>query len=130
MRIQIDGEGFHHIIGKAASTTALNGGLDLDGSGSNDIYYENPFITLPTGAVVGQEVKYGVEGESQPVVAASSYAVGGTELFKTSGTSTATKVTVTIWLEGWAMISSKAVWDPNKTAGCDVQVALEFATAD
>ena len=131
MRIQIDVDGgSSFIIAKAAANTNLYGGLDLDGTGNNDSYHNNPFITLPTGAVVGEEIVYGVDGETQAATAISTYAVGGTELFKTSGTATPVKVTVTMWLEGWAMLNSSAIWAADKTAGCDVQVALEFTTAE
>ena len=127
LRIQLDVEGgSSFIIGKAGGTTALSGGLDLDGSGSFDIYYDNPFITLPTGAVAGETVVYGVAGETQTVVGVDTYKT--TELFKTNASGEAVHVKVTIWLEGWAFIQSKATWDPNKTAGCDVQAALEFST--
>lgn len=131
LRIQLDVEGGSSwIIGKAAGTTNLYGGLDLDGSGADDVYYNNPFITLPTGANPGDTVIYGVEDETQTVTAPSAYGTSGTPLFTTTTDPTVTHVTVTIWLEGWAMINSKATWDANKTAGCDVQAALEFTTAD
>ena len=135
LRIQLDVEGgASWIIGKvdSASTTNLYGELGLGTSdpSDHDIYYNDPFITLPEGAVVGEEVEYGVHGETQSVTPVSAYAAGGTALFKTSANSTPVKVTVTIWLEGWAMIDSDAVWDANKTAGCDVQAALQFTTAD
>ena len=132
-RIQLDVEGgSSFIIAKADADIDLYGGLDLDGSGLDDVYYENPFITLPTGAVVGADVVYGVNGEEQHAKAVTTYGTGAsaTELFKTSADENPTKVTVTIWLEGWAMISDSAIWDASKTAGCDVQVALEFTTVD
>lgn len=132
MRVQIDVEGgANHIIAESAANINLYGGLDLDGSGDDDIYYENPFITLPNSSChPGDVVNYGVDGETQDAKAVATYAVGATPLFTTNASGEAVHCTVTIWMEGWAMINSKAVWDPNKTAGCDVQVALQFSTAD
>ena len=127
MRVQIDvKDGDSFIIGKEAGTTSLYGGLDLDGSGAPDKYYNNPFITLPTGAVAGQDVIYGVNGETQVVTEVDSYK--SIPLFETTGTETPVEVHVTMWLEGWAFIEGSATWDANKTAGCEVQAALEFST--
>lgn len=125
------------ITGKEASTTKLNGALDLDGSGTADKYHATPFNDVPNttgeGAINGTEIEYGLHGVNQTVTALSSYNSSSNALFSTSGDEAKpTHVRVSIWLEGWALLNSatRAEWNPFKVAGCSVQVGLEFTTGE
>ena len=117
----------------------LSGNLDLDGDGNADI----------KGGYVFDEhyndlVTYGNDGETQTADAASAWKASkgadnnfpasedGKILFETSD-SAPTKVTITIWLEGWHQLSPqadpstvKAMWDPSSTVAANINVGLTF----
>lgn len=141
IRIQFDiynasGEVAQQIItGKAEGTTALNGKLDLDGSGAVDKYHATPFnnVTTGEGGLDGQEIEYGIHGANQSVKALGSYNSASNALFSTSGDEAKpVHVKISIWLEGWALLNGaeRAEWNPFEAAGCKVQVGLEFTTGE
>lgn len=123
------------ITGKTAGSTSLCGALDLDGNNSADKYHATPFndVTTGTSGLDGTEIEYGLHGASQTVTALSGYNSSSNALFSTSGVEAKpVHVGITIWLEGWALLNSatRAEWNPFQTAGCSVQVGLEFTTGE
>jgi hypothetical protein len=120
------------VTGKAASTTALCGALDLDGSGTADKYHATPWNDVPE-ALNGEPIEYGIHGANQTVTELGSYNSVGAPLFTTIASDTVSRhVRISIWLEGWALLNSapRAEWNPFQTAGCKVQVGLEFTTGE
>ena len=137
LHIAIDG-GSNILISKTAVTDlATYGKLDLDGDGKADKVHGYQGISA-TGECV-----YGVENSVQNTYGISDWkatrdgdgfaaADAGKKLFTTKTTG-ATKVTVTIWLEGWAQLHPqadpsevKAMWDPTKTVGVSINFGLTF----
>ena len=118
------------ILSKSGDDTNLYGALDLDGSTTPDNYHKTPFNDVPE-ALDGQPIEYGIHNKVQEVDAISDYASASNALFTTTGEKDSfVHVRITIWLEGWALLNSatKAEWNPFETAGCEVQVGLEFTT--
>lgn len=152
IHINIDGganDGENHLISKeAVSNLALSGKMDLDGSGATDVYHETAFEPLPSGKTEGEDMIYGVDGDTQ-----TTEGLEGTdaieqqrdsttglmptsgELFSTSETEDI-KLTITIWLEGWALLKTEEVaagsnvWDAqySTTEDDELKVGLQFDT--
>lgn len=148
VRIELQGytgtsEAGHFVLapGSAASVSvSTSGALDLDGDGEPDTY--GPFDPIPTGSDVGDPITYGVDGTAVAKGIESIYAdrdatTGSIAtnaqkmICKTTGSNTSfSKITVTVYLEGWAILGSatRADWNPFKTANVQVQLGLQFDT--
>ena len=149
VRVHLDVENnTNRLISSAAVTDMpLHGELDLDGDGESDTYggyeWETDRDTV---------VNYGINTEFQTTTAAANliqerdengdmpestpqnpnakciaYTKNGTDGYET-------KITVTVWLEGWQMLNNKAddptkqgtVWNPILNAGLDARIGLTF----
>lgn len=139
----------NRLISKTAisSESPLNlyGPLDLDADGNNDIVGGYAFNQDRT-----EEIIYGINGQKQVTTGATALKQGrdpttgampvnnpdGKRICTTKADSTQfTKVTVTVWIEGWAFLadandntSTSRVWDPTLSAGFDVNVGMTFDT--
>lgn len=95
----------------------------------------------------GQEICYGIYGQTQTTEALNGYkasrdtdgsikaADASKALFTTKDDANATpiKVKFTVWLEGWEALKvsdnqTSKVWNPNLSAGCEMQFGLQFDT--
>ena len=139
---QVDG-GKKGLISNTAKTTNLYGKLDLDGDGAKDKYAVYEWHTKH-----GQEVVYGIDGQTQTTQGIGDVTVeratDGTlpkeesdaaKKICTTSTGVMTKITLTVWLEGWSLLqvdtatptpNTSAVWNPKMNAGVDVHVGLTF----
>ena len=130
----------YFLVSPVANSTGLNcyGTLDLDGDGNAD---KDDKYEWDTGA----EITYGfysgepealVEGKQKSVAPSSVIAekdtdgtIKSSESGKKLGTTTTSgtdlQVTVTIWLEGWELISSSANWGASVIADT-VHAGLQF----
>ena len=136
------------LISKSGKQTTLSGSLDLDADGQPD-----KVGGWAWSADKDTDVVYGNAGDVQSPKSAASVvqsrdaAVDTTKMIcKTSSDKTKeVKITVTVWLEGWAALDTgkvypddysvenlrgtpiySSLWDPSRTAGYDVHVGLEF----
>ena len=150
LRIHISAEGEEDAIllsNTAKTNMALSGKMDLDNSGHLDTYHStfandnldpSLFEENPTA---GDDIVYGVSTDKQTTQAVSALKASrdsdgfiasadrSKTVFSTGTGENGIKLTVTIWLEGWDLLSnSTAVWNPFYTAGAEVQVGLQFDT--
>ena len=138
--------GKNALISKTAipQTAPLNlyGQLDLDADGQPDVY-DGEYNW--TGAA-RTPMTYGVLNDIQTTKGISDVVQARDEDGKmpasdngkcicTTSTSTMTKITITVWLEGWSLLqvdeadptpTTSAVWNPKKNAGVDVHVGMTF----
>lgn len=144
IRVQLDVEnGSSTLLSEDGGETALSGELDLDGSGATDVYHGTVFNPLPQGKQNGDPMIYGNDGETQESKSFSSMKAERTNgfltedsdkiLFKTSGDKdNPVHVKVSVWLEGWAILSDSAdntaIWNAFTAGGCKVQLAMQFDT--
>ncbi len=123
----------------ASEPLNLYGQLDLDGDGQADKYE-----AFPWESNYDQVLTYGINGETQVTKAASSLvqardsegkmpATPNEKLICTTKTGTEmTKITITVWLEGWALLkygntdAKSNIWNPHMNAGMDVRVGMIF----
>lgn len=123
-----------HLFSSAAAEIAAGSELDLNGDTQNDI--------KPTGAAhydfdgAGTAGVYGdAEGKIKSVLASSvkptddgkGALTGGDPLGQTNE-SGELSITVTIWLEGWAQLDEKTIWDVAYQ-GVQFDVGMQFATS-
>ena len=146
VHLNVAGEGgVKHLISKngISDTNPLDlfGKMDLDGDGANDKYF------VPSSSPdYGKEVVYGINGQKQTAMSISDIvqprdaqgnmpATPNEKLILTTsdGTTPTAKITITVWLEGWALLhaddtvgSSSNVWNPNMNAGMQVNVDMVF----
>lgn len=139
----------------------LYGPLDLDQSGENDKAITTAFKSLadygtyddddddstPDVPVYteGQTIIYGVDGQKQATEALedlkqerdtegkmpTSSDPEYSKKILTTSTSDLTKITLTVWLEGWEYLKTAGTeksqtWNPKYAAGTQVQVGLQF----
>ena len=150
VRVHFDVEdGANRLISKTATTLDLYGPLDLDGVGGND--QTGGYVDINGVYVAPEDITYGRNLETQTTVGISDVvATRGTDgkyassedgkvicQTKTSGYA---KITVTAWLEGWALLLngetdsqsgdpvSSAVWNPSLSAGIDIRFGMTFDT--
>jgi hypothetical protein len=137
VHIAVDGETTStFLISKTSQTQLpLYGNLDLDGDGEKDV----------VGGYQWEEgrnalLEYGKNGDTQTTKGISELVVARDESGNITGTDLAnkkilttkstgpTKLTITIWLEGWHFYSGSntAIWDGTKTANTNVNVGLTF----
>ena len=133
------------LISKTAitSTSPLNlfGKMDLDGDGAKDKYF-----VPASDPNSGQEVLYGIDGQTQvtkgiaDVVQArdSSGNMPATAneklILTTSDGVTPSKITITAWIEGWALLQVDStaptalsnVWNPALNSGMQVGFDMVF----
>ena len=149
LRVHLDVEGGRKdLISRTAITSehalALSGQLDLDGNGAVDTYDVDPWNDN-----YGKKVTYGISGETQITEGVSDIVqerVNGmmptTPNAKricrtTTGEADMVKITITVWLEGWALLKVAEpsgtdpakysnVWDPTMNAGMKVHVGIVF----
>lgn len=150
VRVHLDVEdGANRLIAKSADTTNLYGPLDLDGVGGND--QTGGYVNENGEWVTPQDITYGRNGETQTTLAAATgdngiIATRGSDgkypesqagkVIVTTKTSGFTKITVTAWLEGWALLkndtsdptATSAVWNPAISAGVDIRFGMTFDT--
>ena len=135
VHLNVSGEnGAKHLISKTAITATaplnLYGKLDLDGDGADDKY----FVPV-SDSRHDTEIVYGVSGEKQITEGIDDVVDPSVVLLKTS-TSVVTmqKITVTVWLEGWAFLKTSSaanaaksnLWNPAMNAGMNVLVDMVF----
>ena len=131
--------GKNFIISKTAVTDMeLSGPLDLNGDGQPDTYDVYEWGTQ-------EVVQYGVAGQKQTTRGISDIkntrsddgtmpTVANKLICTTSTGAEMIKITVTIWLEGWAALKNStaanadpsAVWNPKMNSGVDVRVGMTF----
>ena len=123
----------------------LFGNMDLDGVNGFDTVHESKYVWDQTGQ--NSLITYGNGGDYQVtrgiediVVARNSETgympkSGETNYDKkilTTSANDVTEVTVTVWLEGWALLGdasatqSAAVWNAYQTADFGIQVGMQF----
>lgn len=138
-----DGDNF--LISKNGGSISLSGNLDLDGINGDDLKDENEYVWNQTGS--NEKVKYGYDDNDTHTltsVAKSNIVVardqqtgfmpksGDSDYSKKICTTSATElteITVTVWLEGWALLggnNDSAIWNAYDTAGSDLQLGLTF----
>ena len=134
VHLNVAGEGgYKKLISKnATSNLNLFGKLDLDGDKKNDTYDVDPWETG-----YNQEVTYGVNEHKQTTVGISDVVKGSTEtgdtklICKTTDGTEMVKLTVTVYLEGWALLNVGAtnpsnLWNPYLNSGMGVHVGMIF----
>lgn len=133
------------LISKNAITSAdplkLFGQMDLDGDHSPDKYFvpssdPNYGQVVTYGNNTHTQVTKGISDVVQARDAKGNMPATANEklILTTSTTSTMSKITVTVWIEGWALlkVDSSAptalsnVWNPNLNAGMQVNVDMVF----
>ena len=123
----------------------LFGNMDLDGVNGLDTVYESKYIWEQTGG--NSLVTYGTDGDYQVTKGIDDVVVhrdtntgympqpGETNYNKKlliTSANAPTEVTVTVWLEGWALLGdasatqSAAVWNAYQTADFGIQVGMQF----
>lgn len=134
VHIAVDG-GDNFLISRTGADVNTYGELDLDNDSHNDPYFGyQPDIADP--AHYNDPVAYGTDGTKN-----TSYSViaGANSIISPRGDdgridpATATKLcdtidggiklTVTIWLEGWAMAQ---LWNPTQTANAQFKIGMTF----
>lgn len=123
---------------------ALSGTLDLDGDGNDDTYDVDPWDSN-----YGNPVTYGISGEKQITKGIDQIVqkrdngmmpatANAKRICRTkTGESDMVKITVTVWLEGWALLKTAEatgteaakysnIWDPTMNAGMKVHVGMVF----
>ena len=128
----------------SAATVATNvyGNLDLNNNGALDkgpgYEWDSRGEALVYGDSGEQQVANNAGGTSVLASDANPYSIVANQglLGKTTTAEDGFKITVTIWLEGWANLSTKpdgnattgsAVWDPATYIGAKFQVGMRFA---
>ena len=116
MRVHFASTTANALASKNGGTTDTNGALDLNGDGNNDTAkryeWEDDGKALDYG--IGSQNSYSAEATGVNNLVAkvekNGDLTGGKVLTKTSNTTEAetSKITVTVWLEGWQKISFKA----------------------
>ena len=133
------------LISKTAitSTAPLNlyGKMDLDGDGANDKYF-----VPASDSNAGKEVTYGINEQTQVTKGIADVtqardssgnmpATANEKLIlTTSDGATPSKITVTAWIEGWALLQVNStaptalsnVWNPNLNSGMKVGFDMVF----
>ena len=119
----------------------LYGPLDLDGDGHNDKAHDVNYTQDPAAA----DLIYGINGETQTTKAAADMiqardsagmmpSTATDKLICTTKTTapTYTKITITVWLEGWSLLqvtntpTYSNIWNPNMNSGMQVHVGMTF----
>jgi len=131
------------LISKTAITDAaplnLYGELDLDADGNPDTYDVDNWDSR-----WGQHLTYGINGQTQVTKGISgvvetrqadgTIATSDKVICKTKTSGEMTKITITVWLEGWALLATDSsdltaksnIWNPNENAGVQVHVGMVF----
>ena len=144
LRVHLNVEGGRKtLLSKNAITSAnplnLYGQLDLDGDGELDTFDVDPWESN-----FGTRCTYGINGETQTTLGAADIvqerdsdgmmpAEANDKLIcKTSTGQNMTKITVTVWLEGWSLLkvdnttNTSNMWNPKMNAGMQVHVGMVF----
>ena len=134
VHLNVAGEGgYKKLISKTAvSDLPLYGKLDLDGDTKKDTYDVDPWETG-----YGVEVTYGSNPHVQNTVSKNDVVKGSTEtgdskmICKTTDGSEMVKLTVTVYLEGWALLNvgetdPSNLWNPYLNSGMKVHVGMIF----
>ena len=141
LRVHLDVNGGKKIILSKNKVTSLSlyGQLDLDGDGALDTYDVDPWESN-----FGTVCNYGINGQTQTTLGASEIvqerdsdgmmpSEANDKLICTTSTGqNMTKITVTVWLEGWSLLkvdntsSTSNVWNPAMNAGMQVHVGMVF----
>ena len=134
IHIAVDGGKNFLIAQNTVTQLPLSGKMDLDGDGELDKVGGYAWETGRTNDVI-----YGTQGTFQDAAGISEMECprdANGDLTNTSAdnkilttkTTGETKVTITVWLEGWEKMGTAetAVWDAFKTAGASVHVGLTF----
>ena len=141
IRVHLDVDGGRKtLISKTAvSNLELYGELDLDADGVSDTY-DDPFDALPA-----RTITYGIDGEKQTTLGKSDIVQPRDSegkmpstpneklICKTKTGTEMAKITITIWLEGWALLKTTStgsatsnIWNPSLSAGVNVHVGMVF----
>lgn len=122
----------------------LFGNMDLDGVNGLDTIHESKYIWDQTGpnplVTYGEDGKYQVTRGINDIVThrneqgymPKSGEDGYDKKILTTSANDSVEVTVTVWLEGWALLGdasatqSAAVWNAYQTADFGIQVGMEF----
>ena len=148
VHLNVEGtDGLKELISRTAITStaplALSGYMDLDGDKEDDKY----FVPSSDATKYGQKCLYGVEDQVQvtkgisdivnPRNADGTITPDSTKLIcttKTGTTPSMKKITITVWIEGWALLRNDStdatkkgnVWNPNMSAGMQLNVDMVF----
>jgi hypothetical protein len=140
IHIAVDG-GNNYLITRTGADVATCGELDLDNDGANDpafVYqpgsdpaHANDPVAYGTANTKNTSYSIanpstdnnsiltlrGTDGRINPSAATTH------EICKTNSTTGIVKLTVTIWLEGWAMAQ---LWNPTQTANAQFKIGMTF----
>jgi hypothetical protein len=131
------------LISKQAITAAnplnLYGALDLDGDGQSDKYdvdnWESNYGTTCTYGINGQtQITKGISDIIQERDSDGMMPSTATEklICTTKTGAEMTKITVTVWLEGWSLLKvnetsvGSNIWNPHLNSGMKVHVGMVF----
>lgn len=118
-----------------AGNTNVYGALDLNGDGANDkgagydwqtagadlVYGDDGEVAAATGVgVVGAADTVGVADDS------NAFGIVGKEIGSTTADDPL-NVELKIYLEGWTLLDSKAIWDVAKVAGAQFNLGIRFS---
>lgn len=135
VHIAVDGGSKFLISKNTINQLALYGSLDLDGDGNADkvggyVFNEGYNSDLTYGRKDDKQTTKGIDavkvsrdengnitGEAEVLLA---------KKILTTKTTGPTKLTITIWLEGWHLFNSSAIWNGEETANTKVNVGLTF----
>lgn len=130
----------YFLFAKTATSTDVGGNLDVNNDGAYDeAGYEWSNALCMYGTEGGKQTSYASTDSSVIASQSGSTLTGGTSFGKTSTSpSSYLRITVTIWLEGWALLekgvsgnkdsaaSSTAVWDSTTYVAKSFNVGMTF----
>lgn len=135
-----DGTHKYFLFARDVTSTAVGGTLDVNNDGELDkAGYEWQSELCIYGGSGLVQTSYKASGDINNIIATDTNGVlsNGTSFGKTSSSSSSyLKITVTIWLEGWALLntgntgnaqtSNTAVWNSTTYASKDFNVGMTF----
>lgn len=123
------------LASKEGVTTQTSGSLDLNGDGKDDTSDRYEWETEGTAGTYGYgEQECYTKADLLGTSATGGKIDGGVTLTttkvgtkKNSDTGASNKVTVTIWVEGWQPVNSKATWSEDTFKNSTFSVGMQFA---
>ena len=137
---ELNGNHKYFLFAKNVTSTAVGGNLDVNNDGALDkagYEWENSLCMYGGNGLI--QTSYKADNDVDNIIATDTNGSlsGGTSFGKTSSSSSSyLKITVTIWLEGWALLntgntgnaqtSNTAVWSSATYASKDFNVGMTF----
>lgn len=123
------------LASKEGVTTQTSGSLDLNGDGEDDTSDRYEWETEGTAGTYGKGEQECYSNDDLLGTSATGGAIeGGVTLTTTKAgtkknedTGASNKVTVTVWVEGWQPVNSKATWSEDTFKNSTFSVGMQFA---